>query len=72
MGEVKNSVAPEDYIKHVPLLLFQTGYLTFAPTAEQEKSEYGLIFPNLDIKEPFSQLIAQALCQKSSKMNFPK
>ena len=67
MSEVHNSTDPGIYQKNLPLLLFQTGYLTFAPTTQKNQKQYQLIFPNLDVKQSLSILIAQALFQGKSK-----
>ena len=66
MNDIKNSVNPEDLKQNVPLLLFQTGYLTFLYT-KQNQEKYKLVFPNLDVKKSLPLLIAQAIFRKANK-----
>jgi len=58
MNDILNSVDPKVFKNKVPLLLFQTGYLTFEQTTAKQK-RYKLLFPNLDVRRPFSRLIAK-------------
>ena len=60
MNDILNSVDPKVFKSNVPLLLFQTGYLTFKQ-APADKGLYKLAFPNLDVKRSFSRLIAEII-----------
>jgi hypothetical protein len=71
ISDIINSVDPEVLRKHIPLLLFQTGYLTFAPTVYEEQENYNLVFPNYHVKRSLSILIGQAIFKGIDEHEIP-